>query len=132
MIVDKEGIVQRLESIKKEKKALDDEEDSLNKALTLVKKSELKRSGADLPYLDGRIAKHILDILKERGPTPEPELRAALEAGGAERLKKKGQITKSLNRLMDTGKIVETPHGLDIGHPTRPVKKSTLFSRKKK
>lgn len=131
MIEDQKGIVQRLDAIKKEKKALDDEAGSLNKALILVRKSELKRSGADFPYIDGRIAKHILDILKERGPTPEPELRAILEAGGAEKFKKAGQLTKSLNRLKDTHKVVETPNGLDIGHP-KQVRKPALPSKKNK
>jgi hypothetical protein len=131
VIEDKKTIVERLEEIQKQRKALDDEEDWLDKALTAIRKSELKRSGSDPPYMEGRIAKHILDLLKERGPTPEPELRAILEAGGAEKFKKRGQITTSLKVLRRGGKVVDTPAGLDIGHPTRPVKKPSPFQKKK-
>lgn len=120
----KEGILRRIEAIRKQRKTLDEEENALNESLTAYIRSELKRSGAELPYLDGRIGKHILDILNERGPTPAAKLKAILEAGGAGRLKKKGQIDKSLRTLMRGGKVIETAKGLDIGHTTKPVQRS--------
>lgn len=113
----KAGIVARLEDLDKRQKVLNDERRLLNEAYNALKRADLKRSGEDLPYIDGRIAKHILNILRERGPIPEPELMAILDAGGGGRFKKSGQLGRSLNRLKQTGKVVETPAGLAIGKP---------------
>ena len=130
----KESIFEALAGKLRARSALDEQIAALEKMLKDAKRLELKQSSKSLPYLDGRISTHAWNILKERGATPRSELIAILESGGAGATHKNAvkEIDKALNRFIDVGKIVETPHGLDIGHPTKPVRKSALFSKKKK
>lgn len=134
MTTPKESIFEALRAKLKARDALNDQISDLEKMYKDAKRLELKQSSKSLPYLDGRISTHAWNILKERGPMSRPDLVAELQAGGAAALHKNPvkEIEKALDRFIDVGKIVETKDGLAIGHPKKPVDKSTLFHKKNK
>lgn len=130
----KEVLVKELAEMIQARVFLDKRIESQKRAIKELTRSELENSSRALPYLNGRISTHAKKILEERGATLRSDLVDILRAGGAGRLAENGpkEIDKALNRCLDLGTIRETSTGLVNADPAKPVKKSSLFSKKKK
>lgn len=129
----KEALVRELTQLLHERAGLDKRIAGTQRALKEITRTELEGGSKELPYLNGRISGHALQVLKERGATPRPELVEMLKRGGAGILNKNQmkEINKALDRCLEIGTIRETSSGLVLVHPTKPVKKSGLFGKKK-
>lgn len=130
----KEALVRELAQLIQERSGIDKRIAARERSLKELTRSELESASTQLPYLNGRISTHAKKILEERGAVPRSDLMEILQKGGAGVLNKnqRKEIDKALERCLSIGTIRETPTGLVSAEPGKPVKKSTLFSKKKK
>lgn len=130
----KEALVRELAQLIQERSGIDKRIAARERSLKELTRSELESASTQLPYLNGRISTHAKKILEERGSVPRSDLMEILQKGGAGVLNKnqKKEIDKALERCLSIGTIRETPTGLVNAEPGKPVKKSALFSKKKK
>lgn len=130
----REALLRELAQLIHERAGIDKRISARERSLKELTRSELENASVQLPYLNGRISAHAKKILEERGAIPRSELVEILQKGGAGVLNKnqRKEIDKALERCLSIGTIRETSTGLANAAPAKPVKKPSLFQKKKK